>query len=155
MGRWTELIWQAKSDIVGISRNWLEGVRRSESTGFLLSLRSLEVPQVVTGVRESCSWLSILIFLFFTVRIFQNYCLQDANQSKITLYISSCMIYNLYFHPLSQFPGPWYAVICDVGFGLASPSMLRFKTSQIFLARNLVSGSGPQTMRALHEKYGE
>jgi hypothetical protein len=91
MARWTELIWQAKSDVVGIARSWLEGVRHSESTGFLLALRSLEVPHVVARVLESCNWLSILIILFFTVRTSQNYCLQNANQSKAnTLYTRLC-----------------------------------------------------------------
>jgi hypothetical protein len=68
LSRWTELIWQTKSDVVGIARNWLEGVHRSENTGLLLTLRSLEVPHVVTSVLESCSWLLILLFPFFTVR---------------------------------------------------------------------------------------
>jgi hypothetical protein len=91
MARWAELIWQSKSNIVVIARSWLEGVRRSESTGFLSALRPLEAHHVVTRVRESCNWLSILIILFFTVRTSQNYCLQNANQSKDnTLYSQLC-----------------------------------------------------------------
>jgi len=82
LSRWTELIWQTKSDVVGIARHWLEMLHRSESTGFLLALRSLEVPHVVTKVLGSYNWLSILIFLFSAVRTSQNYCLQNANQSK-------------------------------------------------------------------------
>jgi len=75
-------IWQAKSEIMRLTRSWLEGVRRSGSIGFLLDLHSLEVPHVVTRVLKSCNWLAVLIFIFLTVRKSQNYCLQNANPDK-------------------------------------------------------------------------
>ncbi|KUJ07472.1 cytochrome P450 [Mollisia scopiformis] len=57
---------------------------------------------------------------------------------SIWIVLFSYMFYNLYLHPLSSFPGPWYAAISD-----------------IFFARTIVSGHAPKTIRALHERYGE
>jgi hypothetical protein len=74
--------WRAKSEIVRLAKSWLKGTRRSGSIGFLLAVRSLEVPHAITRVLEYCNGLSVLIFLFFTVRTSQNYCLQNANQMK-------------------------------------------------------------------------
>lgn len=47
------------------------------------------------------------------------------------------MIYNIYFHPLSQFPGP-----------------KRFAASRIFSIREVLRGSLPQKITTFHETYG-
>ncbi|PMD39569.1 cytochrome P450 [Hyaloscypha variabilis F] len=70
----------------------------------------------------SYGWLSLAFFLFVTV----------------TISIGNRVVYNLYFHPLAKFPGPWYAVI-----------------SEFFFSYNIISGSSHLRMRALHEKYGD
>lgn len=70
----------------------------------------------------SFGWRSLGLFFFIAVIIS----------------LVSHTVYNLYFHPLSKFPGPWYAGI-----------------SEFFFAYTIVSGSGYLTMRDLHEKYGE
>ncbi|PMD33124.1 cytochrome P450 [Hyaloscypha variabilis F] len=58
--------------------------------------------------------------------------------TPVTIYVAYYVVYNLYFHPLSKFPGPWYAVISD-----------------LFSSHTIISGHGHQTLKALHEKYGE
>lgn len=55
----------------------------------------------------------------------------------IILYYASHAIYNLYFHPLSKFPGPKRAAI-----------------SHIWLMRVQISGTSPQTHKKIHDKYG-
>ncbi|APA13827.1 hypothetical protein SS1G_13923 [Sclerotinia sclerotiorum 1980 UF-70] len=53
------------------------------------------------------------------------------------LYVFSTIIYNLYFHPLSKFPGPKL-----------------FASSQIFSIYHHCSGTLPQKIASLHETYG-
>jgi len=54
------------------------------------------------------------------------------------LYFTATAIYNLYFHPLAGFPGPKLAAVSD-----------------IFYAKTFAGGYATQTLRALHEKYGD
>ncbi|KAE9366387.1 benzoate 4-monooxygenase cytochrome P450 [Stipitochalara longipes BDJ] len=56
----------------------------------------------------------------------------------LVFYVSWRAIYNIYFHPLSKFPGPKFAAI-----------------SYLFYSRTAVSGDLVKTMVALHDKYGD
>ncbi|KAE9371758.1 benzoate 4-monooxygenase cytochrome P450 [Stipitochalara longipes BDJ] len=76
----------------------------------------------LTQLSASFGWLSLVLLLFIAV----------------TVTLISHAVYNLYFHPLSKFPGPWYAGI-----------------SEFFFSYTIVSGSVHLTLKALHDKYGE
>lgn len=54
------------------------------------------------------------------------------------IYVLGTVIYNVYFHPLSKFPGPKL-----------------FAASRIFSIREVVRGELPQKIAAFHEIYGE
>nr|AVY05532.1 cytochrome P450 monooxygenase [Nodulisporium sp.] len=51
--------------------------------------------------------------------------------------VVSQIFYNLYLHPLRKFPGP-----------------LAARATRLWRARKILKGDLPQTVRALHEKYG-
>ena len=54
------------------------------------------------------------------------------------LYSIGVIIYNVYFHPLSQYPGPWT------------------RTGLLFFSHWVVyKGDTPYDARWLHEKYGD
>lgn len=55
----------------------------------------------------------------------------------VIVYFVSHAIYNIYFHPLSKFPGPKRAAV-----------------SYAWLMRVLTSGTSPQTHKEIHDKYG-
>lgn len=58
--------------------------------------------------------------------------------SALVFYVFGHAIYNIYFHPLSKFPGPKFAAM-----------------SHLFYARTSVTGASIKTMVALHDKYGD
>ncbi|TVY15295.1 Cytochrome P450 monooxygenase hmp1 [Lachnellula arida] len=59
-------------------------------------------------------------------------------KTQTVIYIISNAIYNLYFHPLATFPGPWYGAI-----------------SNLFYIRTVIGGSAHHELRKLHDEYGE
>lgn len=54
------------------------------------------------------------------------------------LYLAATAIYNIWFHPLSKFPGPKHAVV-----------------SNFFYSKAVSSGNSTKIVCALHEKYGD
>ncbi|KAK0113614.1 hypothetical protein ONS96_014469 [Cadophora gregata f. sp. sojae] len=58
--------------------------------------------------------------------------------SLYLIYLGATVIYNLYFHPLSKFPGPASRTGVHAGDYW-----------------ELYKGSHPQSVKALHEKYGD
>jgi hypothetical protein len=67
---------------------------------------------------------------------FYPHCLPtDIDQA--TSYALYKVVYNIYFHPLAKFPGPWFAVI-----------------SNAWYAKNWPGGRWPFILEDLHKKYG-
>jgi hypothetical protein len=56
---------------------------------------------------------------------------------QILLYLGVYVIYNLYFHPLSAYPGPFLACC-----------------SRLWYTRALLNGTLPFAVHEAHEKYG-
>ncbi|TDZ22090.1 Cytochrome P450 monooxygenase BOA3 [Colletotrichum orbiculare MAFF 240422] len=54
------------------------------------------------------------------------------------IYLFASSIYNLYFHPLSRFPGPFLA-----------------RAQDFWVSRQWISGNWPWEVEALHAKYGD
>ena len=57
---------------------------------------------------------------------------------QILLYLCANVIYNLYFHPLSAYPGPFLA-----------------RCSRLWYTRVLLSGQLPFAVHRAHQKYGD
>lgn len=63
---------------------------------------------------ELYGWPSLALLLFTAVSLYQWSSENETNKLQGTIFIVNHAIYNLYFHPLAKFPGPWYAAISEV-----------------------------------------
>ena len=68
--------------------------------------------------------------------------------------LTSYAVYNLYFHPVAKFPGPWYAGISEVSLRPASHREDDLHVLQLFYSYTIISGSAHLTLKALHDQYG-
>jgi hypothetical protein len=110
------------------------------------------------AILESWSWLNAIAIVTSAVR--RRPLLIYSNQPflQLVFYVFGHAIYNIYFHPLSKFPGPNFAAMSHVSQNhseFTSPLCLTRTSSQLFYARTYVTGASKKTMVALHDKYGQ
>ncbi|PVI03628.1 benzoate 4-monooxygenase cytochrome P450 [Periconia macrospinosa] len=62
---------------------------------------------------------------------------QESNTGPAILTVAACILYNVCFHPLAKFPGPWYATI-----------------SNFWYSMRFLGGRQPKHILSMHRKYG-
>ena len=58
--------------------------------------------------------------------------------TKLCLYFSYSVIYNIFFHPLRHYPGPWRRAASRLPYNIS-----------------IFSGNATRRVAALHEQYGD